>query len=321
MSISSSVIHYGVAALTITVTSISIGISEGLASLSAIGAMNRQPSARNEITKVAIIGITLIETVAILGLIMSALLLIKNPLHVSTSYAHYAELGIAAAICISGFVIGLASTLPAQAACYAVARQPFFAQQILALMIMTLILLQTPMISSFLVSLFIQTQAMHITTLSDSMRLIASGLCVGLGSIGPAIGLSLFSKATLEGVGINKNAYQKLLTFTFISEAIIETPIIFCLVIALILLFVVKMPAIENPLDGIIFLSAGLCAGLGTIAPGISSGKTAAAACTQIAKNPAEYNILSRTSMIAQGIIETIIIYSIVLALLLILFR
>lgn len=322
MSISSEFVHYGVAALTIASTSVSVGISEGFTSLSALSAMNRQPAARNSITKIAIIGMALIETVAIIGVIISAFLLIKSPsLDNDYYYAYMSEIGIAAAICISGFVIGLASMLPAQAACHAVARQPFFAQQILGLMLMTLILIQTPMISSFVVALFIQAQAANAHNIHDCMRLISSGLCVGLGSIGPAIGLSVFAKAAIDGIGTNKKAYNKLLTFTFISEAIIETPVIFCLIISLILLFMVKAPQEETSLDGIIFLAAALCTGLGTIGAGISSGKTAAAACTQIAKNPEHYGTLSRTSMMAQGFMETLIIYAVVLSLLLISFK
>ena len=69
-----------------------------------------------------------------------------------------------------------------------------------------------------------QGQAAHVLLCSDSLRLIASGLCIGIGSIGPAIGLSIFSRAALNGISRNIQAYSKLLSFTFISEAIIETP-------------------------------------------------------------------------------------------------
>jgi F0F1-type ATP synthase membrane subunit c/vacuolar-type H+-ATPase subunit K len=222
---------------------------------------------------------------------------------------------------ITGLVIGLASALPAQAACNAVARQPFFAHRISGFMLMTQVLIQTPMISAFLVSLFIQGQSDAAITFSDSLRLLASGLCVGVGSIGPAIGLSAFAKAAVTSLGKNTKAYDKLLSFTFISEALIETPIIFCLIIAIILLFAIPKTPITNDIDGIIFLAAGLCAGLGTLGTGISSGKTAAAACTQIGNNPDAYNMLSRTSILAQSLIETVVLYTIILSFLMILFR
>src|SRR5436190_524994 len=223
-------IHYGVIASTIAATSLSVGISQGLTSYSALQAINRQPSARNDIIRLALIGMTLIETVAILALLITILLLI-NTAQNNSYFAYLSEIGIAFAISITGLVIGITSSAPAQAACYAVARQPLFTQKIFGFMLMTQVLIQTPLISALIISLFIQGQAAHVLLCSDSLRLIASGLCIGIGSIGPAIGLSIFSRAALNGISRNIQAYSKLLSFTFISEAIIETPIIFCLVI------------------------------------------------------------------------------------------
>jgi len=317
---SADFIHYSVIACSIITNSISVGIGQGLTSYAALNAINRQPHARNDIIRVALVGMTLIETVAILALLVAILLLIDTSTH-HTYYSRLAEIGIACAISITGFVVGLASCAPAQAACHAVTRQPLLSQKIFGLMLMTQVLIQTPIVSALIVSLFIQNQAMNTLFLSDSLRLIASGLCVGLGSIGPAIGLSIFSYAAIKGIGRNTQAYSKLLSFTFISEAIIETPIIFCLIIAVVLLFVVPRPETDNLLEGIIFLAAGLCTGLGTLGTGISSGATGAAACTQIADNPEAYSILSRTSMLAQGIIETVIIYAVLLSFLMILFK
>jgi len=321
MHTTSEFLHYGAIATSIALSSISVGIGQGLISWSALNAIDRQPAVESDVMRVAIIGMSLVETVAILGLLVSILLLVYTSSSSSNIFAHYSEIGIIAAMGITGLAIGLASSLPAQAACLAVARQPFFAQRISGFMLMTQVLIQTPMIAAFLVSLFIQGQAASATTFSDSLRLIASGLCVGLGSIGPAIGLSTFSKAAVTSLGKNTKAYDKLLSFTFISEALIETPIIFCLLIAITLLFLVPQSATEKTIDGVIFLAAGLCTGLGTLGVGISSGSTAAAACTQIGINPDLYNTISRTSILAQSLIETIVLYTVVLSLLMILFR
>ncbi len=318
---SSELLHFGSVAASIAFSSISVGIGQGLISWSALKNIDRQPAAQDGITRIAIIGMALVETVAVLGLLVSILLLFYTSQNSGDIFANYAKLGIIAAMGVTGLVTGIASAIPAQEACNAVARQPFFAQRISGFMLMTQVVTQTPIISAFLVSLFIQNQAGAIITLTDSLRLIASGLCVGLGSIGPAIGLSVFAKAALNGVGKNIKAYDKLLSFTFISEALIETPVIFCLLVAITLLFAVPYAMTENIVDGVIFLAAGLCTGLGTIGTGISSGVTAAAACTQISNNPDSYNILSRTSILAQSLIETIILYSVILSLLMILFR
>lgn len=321
MNISYEFLHYGAITTSIAISSISVGLGEGLISWSALTAIDRQPSSKDDIMRVAIIGMTLVETVAILGLLVSIFLLIYTDVQSTNVFSYYSEIGIIAAMGITGLTIGLASTLPAQAACHAIARQPFIAHRISAFMLVTQVLIQTPMISAFIVSLFIQGQSYSAFTMADSLRLIASGLCVGIGSIGPAIGLSAFAKSAVTSLGKNPKAYDKLLSFTFISQALIETPIIFCLIIATTLLFVIPHTASNGPIDGIIFLAAGLCTGLGTLGVGIASGKTAAVACTQIGENPESYNILSRTSILAQTLIETMVLYTVILSLLMLLFR
>ena len=103
-----------------------------------------------------------------------------------------------------------------------------------------------------------------------------------------------------------------------VSEAIIETPIIFSLVISLLILMT-PLPAAALT-KSIALLAAGLCTGLGTLGPGISSGRTSAAACEQIALNPELYLTLSKVSMFAQGLIDTAAIYALVISIMLIWF-
>ena len=314
-------IHFGTIALTVAANAVAVGIGQGLTSSAAIEGINVQPAARNEVVKAAILGMALIETAALMGTFMSVLLLLQTRNNTHAPYSSFAELGIVFAICCSGFVLGIVSALPARAACMAIARQPFFAQQITRFMLITLSLLQTPIIFGLIVALFIRGQASTIETMRDSLRLIAAGLCIGLGSIGPAIGLAYFSEAACKGIGINRAAYRSIFSFTLISQAIIETPIIFALIVSVSLLFLVPTMAHENMLDGITLLAAGLCTGIGTLGPGISSGRTATEACKQISYNPELYGTLSRISMFAQGLIETSAIYTVLISFLLLFLR
>lgn len=311
-------LHYGTIALAVSINSIGVGIGEGLCSKAAITAIDKQPSAANEITRTAILGMALIETAAIMGVTISIMLLLGTQAKTPTIYTGIAEIGIMLAICLPGFAIGIMSSLPAQQACLAIARQPFFAQKILRFMLITQSIIQTPIIFGFIIAMFISAQAPLSTSVADSLRLVASGLCIGLGSIGPAIGLAHFAQTAIKGIGINRHAYNNILSFTFISEAIIETPIIFALVVALLLMVT---HVSSNTFEGIALLAAALSTGIGTIGPGISSGRTAAAACHQIALNPNRYVDLSRISMFSQGLIDTTAIYALLISLLLIFFR
>lgn len=308
-------LHYLTIGAAVGINSIGASLGEGLTSKAALEAMDKQPSARADILKIAVLGMALIETAAIMGAAISIILLFDANIE-PTLYSALAELGIMFAICLSGLAVGLASSWPARAACMAVARQPFFGQKILRVMLITQSIIQTPIIFCFIIAVFIKSQLPGVTHLADSLRLIASGLCIGLGSIGPTIGLSKFAATAVQGLGINRNAYGKLLSFTFISESIIETPIIFALVISLMLVSTTTLGP-DNLLGAIAMVSAAACMGLGTIGPGISSGHTASAACHQIALNPDNHSVLSKVSMFGQGFIDTCAIYAFLIALML----
>jgi len=305
-------LHYCTISLIVGITSISVGIGEGIIGLAAIDAINTQPEARNEISTTSILGMALVETTAITGLSITAILLMGTLQTEKTIYFGLAELGIALAICLAGATVGIVSSMPSQGACYAIARQPFAGKKILRFMLITQTMIQTPIIFGFVISMFIRNYALVATTLEESLRLMASGLAIGLGSIGPAIGLANFAKTACIGIGINRKSYNQIFSFMLISEAIIETPIIFALIISLALLFLVKATSV---VQGIIMLSSALCIGIGTFGPGIGSGKASAAACKQIAINPEHYSKLSKVSMFAQGMIDTAAIYSFIIAL------
>lgn len=307
-------IHYGTIALTVGISSFGVGIGSGIVASAALEATDRQPAAANDIAKTAMLGLALIETAVVFGTATALILLYGQPV---STYGYIAELGITFAVCLGNFTIGIVSARPIREACYAVARQPFFSQKIMNFMFITQSMLQTPVIFGLVIALMIKNQAATIVTFEESLKLIASGLCIGLGSIGPAIGLARFAKIACRGIGINREAYNKLFSFTLMSEAMIETPIIFSLVVSLIILMTPLPPAYPFT-KSLTLLAAALCIGLGNLGPGISSGKASSAACEQIAFNPDHYEALSLASLVSQGMIDTSAIFALLISLILI---
>ncbi len=309
-------IHYSTIALTVAINTLGAALGGGIVMYAALNALNIQPQAKAEITKISLLGLAILDTAAIMGCSMAFIILASST--VPTGYAGIAELGITFAICLPGFIIGLVSALPAYQACLSVARQPFFSQKILRFMLITQSLIQTPIVFGFIIAMFIKNQIVDGITLAQALKLIASGLCIGLGSIGPAIGMAHFAYTACRGIGRNRNAYNKLMSFTFISEAIIETPIIFAFVVSILVLFSEQH---DNLLTGLALLSAAICTGLGTIGPGIGSGRVAAGACSQIALHPEQYSLLSRLSMVGQGLVDSSAIYAFGISIMLIMLR
>jgi F-type H+-transporting ATPase subunit c len=308
--------HYITLAGIVGLTAIGVGLGQGFATMGALHALHIQPQARPDILRLLVLGLALIETAAIIGVTIALFLFFGLVPSAITFEGGIAELGILCAMSLSGFTIGLVSALPVREACLALARQPFFGQKIMRFMLIVLSILQTPIIFSFIISINIKDQITPLTTFPDSLRLLGAGLSVGLGCVGPAIGLALFAKKACQSIGINRSAYTTLVTFSFISQAMIETPIIFSMIISLLLVSLSSTSLVR----GCALLAAGLCMGIGTFSTGISSGRTAGVACERIAIEPQSYIVVSRLSLFAQGIMETVTIYALLVALALIFF-
>lgn len=74
----------------------------------------------------------------------------------------------------------------------------------------------------------------------NSARLLAAGLAIGLGAVGPGIGMGLLVNGALQSIGRNPEAQGPIQINMFIGIAFTEALTIYALVVALILLFVIS---------------------------------------------------------------------------------
>ena len=72
---------------------------------------------------------------------------------------------------------------------------------------------------------------------ADSAKLLGAGIAIGLGVIGPGIGIGLIWAALITAVGRHPGAAAAITTTAWVSFALVEALAIFALVIALIILF------------------------------------------------------------------------------------
>jgi F-type H+-transporting ATPase subunit c len=70
------------------------------------------------------------------------------------------------------------------------------------------------------------------------MKELAVGLAMGLGAIGPGIGIGLLVAGAMQAIGRNPEASSKIQTNMILGAAFCEAIAIYALVIALILKFV-----------------------------------------------------------------------------------
>jgi F-type H+-transporting ATPase subunit c len=83
--------------------------------------------------------------------------------------------------------------------------------------------------------LFLLQTATGVT--DTGMRLLATGLAVGLGAIGPGVGIGIVVSGALQAIGRNPEAEGTLRTTMFIGIAFTEALFIFALVIGFMIGF------------------------------------------------------------------------------------
>ncbi len=69
------------------------------------------------------------------------------------------------------------------------------------------------------------------------LRLLATGLAIGLGAIGPGIGIGILVSGALQAIGRNPETEGSIRTNMFIGIAFAEALTIFALVIAFLIGF------------------------------------------------------------------------------------
>lgn len=74
--------------------------------------------------------------------------------------------------------------------------------------------------------------------MDEGLKLIATGLAIGLGAIGPGIGVGLLAGRAMEAIGRNPEAEGKIRTNMILAIAFTEAIAIYALVVALIIKFV-----------------------------------------------------------------------------------
>lgn len=73
---------------------------------------------------------------------------------------------------------------------------------------------------------------------AETLKLLAAGICMGLGAIGPGIGEGYIGGRALEAMARNPKMADKIFTNMIVAIALAESTAIYSLVIALIILFV-----------------------------------------------------------------------------------
>jgi ATP synthase F0 subunit c len=149
-----------------------------------------------------------------------------------------------------------------------------------------------------------------------SWAAIGAGLAVGLAAIGSGVGSGMPAGAACAGM-VRQPAYSgKILTTMLIGSAVCQTPAIFGMVIAFLLMFVdfTNVPLYPG---WAALLGAGLATGLSAIGPGIGNGVTSMEAVSGIARHPETQTDTTRAMLIGMSVAQSTVIYGFLVSLML----
>jgi len=293
-------------AALVAITGAIVALVQGTIARSVLIALHEQPAVEATLKRASLTALVIVETSVILAGISAVFLLLGRE-HITS----YQAIGAAIALIVPAAIAAYASMAPAREALFAIARQPFLSNKIITTLLISLTVIQTPVILGFITGLIMSVRAPF--TMAHGLSYIAGGIAVGVGSVGPLLGLSRFGAAVCRAIGRNPTAHTPLVPFLFVGQALIETPSLLALIIALAL--IVLPPRTDTVLEGIIRIIAGITTALVTVGPGLASGRTAGSAAREIGKEPEKSRIIMQLSLITQTIIDTGALYGIVAAL------
>ena len=73
----------------------------------------------------------------------------------------------------------------------------------------------------------------------ESMKMLAAGLCMGLGAIGPGIGIGILGYGAMQALGRNPEARGPIMTNMILAIAFAEAIGIYALIVSILLVMVV----------------------------------------------------------------------------------
>lgn len=308
------ILHYFGLSIAVFLSACGVGIGQGLIGSQTADSSTRQPMGGAQRFTAMIIGLAITETGGILGLVIASILLMGRVGQALSLGCGLAELGIGLVVGVCAAVVGIAAGYMVSAAIAAIGRQPLFGSKILTLMLIVLSFIEAPVIFSFIVALLVNLRNTASISVYSGFYLFGSCLVLALGCIGPIIGQSIFGHNAMRALGNNTHIYSRLFTYALICIAVIETPIIFSLLLAF--LFLYGPQSAHATCSGVVvLLSAAIAMGVGALGAGVANGYVAARGCEQIAANESSYGAIFRTTMISVTIIESAAIYSFIIAL------
>ena len=305
------------AGLALGLGGVGSAIGMGMAAGAANEGIMRQPERQGHLLRTMLIGQAVGGSPSIFALVIGLLILFipvggsSNPASVAA-----ALIGAGLSIGIGCFGSGLGCGWPAGAACEGVARNPRRSTRITSMMIIGQAVAQSPSIFATVIALILIFVPVQFTGWAAFGICLGAGISMGAAAFGPGIGSGTVAGGAIHGMGRWPKSDGVTLRTMLIGQAVSQTPAIFGMLVAFIMLFAMR-DIQSNIVDFARTFGAGLAVGLGGVGPGIGSGMAGETACTATAARPRLDALVLRTMLIGQAVSQSTAIYALIIALLL----
>ncbi|OQX71950.1 MAG: hypothetical protein B6D62_00670 [Candidatus Cloacimonas sp. 4484_275] len=204
-----------------------------------------------------------------------------------------AYLGAGISVGIGAITTGIGSGMIAGEGASAIMRQPKANEQIFRTMLIGQAAAQTAGIFALVVSMLLIYGGFDVPKGGwyKAAALLAAGIAMGVGSLGPSIGAGYSGGQACKSIGRMPKHSSTIIGNMLVGQALSQTSAIFALVVSLLLLYSIPPQPVGISIAKIImkstaFIGAGFVIGLGTIGPGTGIGYVAGKANEMLGKFP-----------------------------------
>jgi ATP synthase F0 subunit c len=228
------------AGLSMGLGAIGSGIGSGLPAGEACSGIARQPAVTSQLTTNMLIGSAVCQTPAIFSMVVALMLIFIDFSGSPLQPTWAALLGAGLSMGLSAIGSGYGGGLAAGASCEGIARQPRSVAGVTTTMLVGQAVSQTPSIFGLLISFILMFKSFpESTSLAAAMGLLAAGICMGFGGIGPGIGNGMAAEGAVRWVARNAEHAGDLMRIMLVGQAVSQSTAIYAMVVSLVLIFVV----------------------------------------------------------------------------------
>ena len=307
--------RYVGAGIALGLGGIGAAVGMGMAAGQANEGIMRQPETQGYMLRTMLIGQAVGGSPSIFALVIGLLILFIGSGPGPVLAASFIGAGLSMGL--GCFGSGLGCGWPGGAACDGVARNPRQSTSISSSMIIGQAVAQSPSIFATVIALILIFVPVSAPSLWAVFGIcLGSGIAMGAGALGPGIGSGTTAGGAVKAVSRWPGAQAATLRTMLIAQAVAQTPAIFGMLVAFIMMFALQ--ELEGNIIGFAkTFGAGIAVGFGGIGPGIGSGTAGESACQASAARPRLDALILRTMLIGQAVSQSTAIYSLIIALVL----